>query len=255
MGTVPWFEVPLQARCKLFWNWIIGSSVWDWEVSACHICYTPDVARLLCIRISYCEEVYGLLSPGEDCKNSPLVTDVGQIQLGVRHFRGCLSQLLVNKWSLTGPIYGHFSACHIKRFAGDAELFHSAFTQFTLCDKLDPCAVCMTLYLALRFPGGIPKLARYMHDRGLKLGIYGDMGTHTCGGYPGTPLDKIELDAQTFAAWEVDMFKFDGCYSNAVEQETGKNTRSVFSLQGLLRILLIWFCLTLGQVTLSCPRL
>uniref|UniRef100_A0A3Q3WQ77 Alpha-galactosidase n=1 Tax=Mola mola TaxID=94237 RepID=A0A3Q3WQ77_MOLML len=72
-----------------------------------------------------------------------------------------------------------------------------------------------------RFPGGIPKLARYMHDRGLKLGIYGDMGTHTCGGYPGTSLDKIETDAQTFADWEVDMFKFDGCYSNATEQELG----------------------------------
>ncbi|KAM3860998.1 alpha-N-acetylgalactosaminidase [Diretmus argenteus] len=72
-----------------------------------------------------------------------------------------------------------------------------------------------------RFPGGIPKLARYMHDRGLKLGIYGDMGTHTCGGYPGTPLDKIDIDAQTFADWEVDMLKFDGCYSNAAEQEQG----------------------------------
>ncbi|XP_030262165.1 alpha-N-acetylgalactosaminidase-like [Sparus aurata] len=72
-----------------------------------------------------------------------------------------------------------------------------------------------------RFPGGIHKLARYMHDRGLKLGIYGDMGTHTCGGYPGTTLDKIQIDAQTFADWEVDMFKFDGCYSNATEQEKG----------------------------------
>ncbi|XP_037100645.1 alpha-N-acetylgalactosaminidase [Syngnathus acus] len=72
-----------------------------------------------------------------------------------------------------------------------------------------------------RFPGGIRRLSRYMHDRGLKLGIYGDMGTHTCGGYPGTPLDKIEVDAQTFAEWEVDMLKFDGCYSNAKEQEQG----------------------------------
>uniref|UniRef100_A0A668SV50 Alpha-galactosidase n=1 Tax=Oreochromis aureus TaxID=47969 RepID=A0A668SV50_OREAU len=72
-----------------------------------------------------------------------------------------------------------------------------------------------------RFPGGIQKLARYLHDRGLKLGIYGDMGKLTCGGYPGTPLDKIELDAQTFADWEVDMFKYDGCYSNATEQEQG----------------------------------
>lgn len=72
-----------------------------------------------------------------------------------------------------------------------------------------------------RFPGGIPKLAKYIHGKGLKLGIYGDMGTHTCGGYPGTTLDKIKTDAQTFADWKVDMLKFDGCYSNAVEQELG----------------------------------
>ncbi|XP_051974339.1 alpha-N-acetylgalactosaminidase [Xyrauchen texanus] len=72
-----------------------------------------------------------------------------------------------------------------------------------------------------RFPGGIAKLARYIHDRGLKLGIYGDMGTHTCGGYPGTTLDKIETDAQTFADWGVDMLKLDGCYSNATYQEQG----------------------------------
>lgn len=73
-----------------------------------------------------------------------------------------------------------------------------------------------------RFPGGIAKLARYVHDRGLKLGIYGDLGTYTCGGYPGTTLDKIETDAQTFAEWEVDMLKLDGCYSNATDQEQGK---------------------------------
>ncbi|XP_035649954.1 alpha-N-acetylgalactosaminidase-like [Oncorhynchus keta] len=72
-----------------------------------------------------------------------------------------------------------------------------------------------------RFPSGIPNLASYIHDRGLKLGIYGDMGTLTCGGYPGTPLDKITIDAQTFADWKVDMLKFDGCYSNATEQEQG----------------------------------
>ncbi|XP_052348611.1 alpha-N-acetylgalactosaminidase-like [Oncorhynchus keta] len=31
----------------------------------------------------------------------------------------------------------------------------------------------------IRFPGGIAKLARYLHDCGLKLVIYGDLGTHT----------------------------------------------------------------------------
>ncbi|RXN08179.1 alpha-N-acetylgalactosaminidase [Labeo rohita] len=72
-----------------------------------------------------------------------------------------------------------------------------------------------------RFPHGIAHLAQYVHDRGLKLGIYGDMGTHTCGGYPGTTLDKVETDAQTFADWGIDMLKLDGCYSNSSYQEQG----------------------------------
>jgi len=62
-----------------------------------------------------------------------------------------------------------------------------------------------------RFPSGIAALAKYMHDRGLKLGIYGDAGTHTCGGYPGSE-GFFDLDAQTFAEWGVDSLKLDGCY-------------------------------------------
>ncbi|XP_073398975.1 alpha-N-acetylgalactosaminidase isoform X3 [Dendrobates tinctorius] len=72
-----------------------------------------------------------------------------------------------------------------------------------------------------RFPSGIKALADYLHARGLKLGIYGDMGNYTCGGYPGTTLDTIKIDAETFAKWEVDMLKFDGCYSNSSEKALG----------------------------------
>lgn len=36
-----------------------------------------------------------------------------------------------------------------------------------------------------RFPSGIKALADYVHSKGLKLGIYNDMGTKTCAGYPG----------------------------------------------------------------------
>ncbi|XP_075421511.1 alpha-N-acetylgalactosaminidase-like isoform X1 [Ascaphus truei] len=72
-----------------------------------------------------------------------------------------------------------------------------------------------------RFPSGIKALADYVHSKGLKLGIYGDMGNYTCGGYPGTTLDTIKIDAETFAAWEVDMLKFDGCYSNSTEKAIG----------------------------------
>ncbi|XP_067093977.1 alpha-N-acetylgalactosaminidase-like [Osmerus mordax] len=72
-----------------------------------------------------------------------------------------------------------------------------------------------------RFPGGIASLARYVHDRGLKLGIYADMGSQTCMGYPGTNLSTIHMDAHTFASWGVDFLKFDGCFSSPVEQQLG----------------------------------
>uniref|UniRef100_UPI00398F3A7C alpha-galactosidase A isoform X2 n=1 Tax=Pristiophorus japonicus TaxID=55135 RepID=UPI00398F3A7C len=61
-----------------------------------------------------------------------------------------------------------------------------------------------------RFPSGIKRLADYVHSKGLKLGIYQDVGTHTCAGYPGS-FGYYELDAQTFAEWGVDLLKFDGC--------------------------------------------
>ena len=41
-----------------------------------------------------------------------------------------------------------------------------------------------------RFPSGIKALADYVHSKGLKLGIYNDMGTKTCGQYPGECKDE-----------------------------------------------------------------
>ncbi|XP_046546389.1 alpha-N-acetylgalactosaminidase-like [Haliotis rubra] len=64
-----------------------------------------------------------------------------------------------------------------------------------------------------RFPSGMLNLSTYMHSRGLKLGIYGDVGTKTCGGYPGSQ-NFLQQDAQTFAKWGIDLLKFDGCHSS-----------------------------------------
>ncbi|KRT82542.1 hypothetical protein AMK59_3795 [Oryctes borbonicus] len=64
-----------------------------------------------------------------------------------------------------------------------------------------------------RFPSGIKALADYVHSIGLKFGIYEDYGTKTCAGYPGI-IGHLETDAQTFADWEVDYIKLDGCYNN-----------------------------------------
>lgn len=63
-----------------------------------------------------------------------------------------------------------------------------------------------------RFPSGIKELADYIHEKGMKLGIYTDFGTLTCGGYPGS-IFHMEKDSQTFAGWGIDMLKVDGCYS------------------------------------------
>lgn len=71
-----------------------------------------------------------------------------------------------------------------------------------------------------RFPSGMAALAAYVHSRGLKFGIYADYGTLTCGGYPGS-IDNLQLDAQTFASWGVDLVKLDGCYSDPPKQAAG----------------------------------
>ncbi|KAF7268349.1 hypothetical protein GWI33_018502 [Rhynchophorus ferrugineus] len=71
-----------------------------------------------------------------------------------------------------------------------------------------------------RFPSGIKALADYIHAKGLKFGMYADYGTKTCAGYPGS-LDYLEKDAQTFAEWDVDYLKFDGCYSEVATMDMG----------------------------------
>jgi alpha-galactosidase len=62
----------------------------------------------------------------------------------------------------------------------------------------------------VKFPDGIKGVADYVHSKGLKLGIYGDAGTQTCAGYPGS-LGHEVLDAQTWADWGVDYVKYDNC--------------------------------------------
>jgi len=64
-----------------------------------------------------------------------------------------------------------------------------------------------------RFPHGMAYIGEQLHKLGLKYGIYGDIGTYTCGGYPGSE-GHLALDAFTIANWGVDMLKLDGCYES-----------------------------------------
>ena len=51
-------------------------------------------------------------------------------------------------------------------------------------------------------------VADYVHSKGLKLGIYSDAGTETCGGMPGS-LGHEYQDAIQYARWGVDYLKYD----------------------------------------------
>ncbi|CAI6333740.1 unnamed protein product [Periconia digitata] len=61
-----------------------------------------------------------------------------------------------------------------------------------------------------KFPGGIKHTADKIHNLGLKIGIYSDAGTLTCGGYAGS-LNHEVLDAKAFAEWGIDYLKYDNC--------------------------------------------
>lgn len=69
----------------------------------------------------------------------------------------------------------------------------------------------------VKFPHGMAWLGSYLHQRGLKFGIYEDAGSSTCGGYPGSGRpqgggsDHFAQDAASFASWGVDYLKLDGC--------------------------------------------
>lgn len=61
-----------------------------------------------------------------------------------------------------------------------------------------------------KFPEGMKALADYIHDKGLKFGIYSDAGCKTCAGEPGS-LGHEYQDALTYAKWGVDYLKYDWC--------------------------------------------
>jgi len=60
-----------------------------------------------------------------------------------------------------------------------------------------------------RFPD-MQGLAAYIHDLGLKAGLYSSPGPWTCGGCAGS-WQHEEQDAKTYAAWGFDYLKYDWC--------------------------------------------
>ena len=63
-----------------------------------------------------------------------------------------------------------------------------------------------------KFPSGFRALADYIHAKGLKFGMYNDIGTNLCAGAAvGTYLHEA-VDAKSYIDWGVDFIKVDNCY-------------------------------------------
>ncbi len=65
-----------------------------------------------------------------------------------------------------------------------------------------------------KFPD-MKALAAYLHERGLRLGIYTSPGPKSCAGFAGS-YGHEEQDARTFAEWGVDYVKHDWCSAGLV---------------------------------------
>lgn len=61
-----------------------------------------------------------------------------------------------------------------------------------------------------KFPHGMKYVSDYIHQKGLKFGMYSCAGILTCAGYPSSYGHEFE-DAKTFASWGVDFLKYDFC--------------------------------------------
>ena len=78
-----------------------------------------------------------------------------------------------------------------------------------------------------RFPD-MKGLADYVHNLGLKIGLYSSPGPWTCGGCAGS-WQHEQQDAQTYAAWGFDYLKYDWCSYGSVADGTVTNVMAVRS--------------------------
>jgi len=63
-----------------------------------------------------------------------------------------------------------------------------------------------------KWPSGIQATINQIHGMGLKFGLYGDAGTMTCAGWPGSKGHETQ-DAALLSSWGVDYWKYDNCYT------------------------------------------
>ena len=66
---------------------------------------------------------------------------------------------------------------------------------------------------AEKFPSGFMAMSDYIHDKGLKFGMYNDVGDRLCSGLEVGTVGYEDIDCQDYVNWKIDYFKVDNCYN------------------------------------------
>jgi alpha-galactosidase len=76
-----------------------------------------------------------------------------------------------------------------------------------------------------KFPSGMKALGDYIHNLGLKFGIYSSPGRYTCQKLMGS-LGYEQIDANDYASWGVDYLKYDWCNYPGTKEEAMKTSET-----------------------------
>ncbi len=63
-----------------------------------------------------------------------------------------------------------------------------------------------------KFPSGFRAMADYLHSKGLKFGMYNDIGPKLCSGNPVGTCGYEDVDSESYNEWDIDYIKVDNCY-------------------------------------------
>ncbi|MBO6166251.1 MAG: glycoside hydrolase family 27 protein [Eubacterium sp.] len=65
----------------------------------------------------------------------------------------------------------------------------------------------------VKFPSGFMAMSDYIHGKGLKFGMYNDIGSRLCSGLEVGTCGYEDVDTEDYIGWGVDYIKVDNCYN------------------------------------------
>ena len=66
---------------------------------------------------------------------------------------------------------------------------------------------------SVKFPSGFMAMSDFIHSKGLKFGMYNDVGSHLCSGLEVGTCGYEETDVKDYINWKIDYIKVDNCYN------------------------------------------